>query len=172
VLLDVAGEDRVASITSLVEAIEGVRVIACSVPETEAEIIPCAEAGVAACLPRNMPRGDLVSTIELVASGESSASPRVAAMLHRHVAELAAQSSRELEVNLTAREQGILGLIDEGLSNKQIARALSIGLPTVRTTSTTSSRSCTSTAATRPPPVCGRGTARPAEELVPLAPKD
>jgi two-component system nitrate/nitrite response regulator NarL len=130
VLLDVAGENRVAAITALVQAIPGVKVIACAVPETEQDVIPCAEAGVAACLPRETPLTELGATIERVASGESIASPRVAAMLLRRVATLAARSSPE--ERLTAREGEILGLIDDGLSNKQIARRLSIELPTVK----------------------------------------
>ena len=130
VLLDVAGEDRVAAITALVHAIPGVKVVACAVPETEQDVIPCAEAGVAACLPRETPLADLVATIEHVASGESSASPRVAAMLLRRVATLAA--NRFSEAHLTAREEEVLVLIDDGLSNKQIARRLSIELATVK----------------------------------------
>ena len=130
VLLDVAGEDRVAAITALVHAIPGVKVVACAVPETEHDVIPCAEAGVAACLPRETPLVDLVATIEHVASGESSASPRVAAMLLRHVATLAATDSPE--AHLTAREEEVLVLIDVGLSNKQIAQRLSIELATVK----------------------------------------
>ena len=130
VLLDVAGEDRVAAITALVHAIPGVKVIACAVPETEEAVIPCAEAGVAACLPRETPLTELGATIERVASGESIASPRVAAMLLRRVATLAAHSSPE--ERLTVREGEILGLIDDGLSNKQIALRLSIELSTVK----------------------------------------
>lgn len=130
VLLDVAGEDRAAAIMALVDAIPGVKVVACSVPETEHDVIPCAEAGVAACLPRETSLADLSATIAHVASGESSASPRVAALLLRRVAALAANSSPE--ARLTAREGEILGLIDDGLSNKQIARRLSIELPTVK----------------------------------------
>ena len=130
VLLDVAGEDRIAAITALVHAIPGVKVVACAVPETEHDVIPCAEAGVAACLPRETPFTDLVATIEHVASGESSASPRVAAMLLRRVAKLAA--NRSPEAHLTAREEEVLVLIDDGLSNKQIARRLSIELATVK----------------------------------------
>ena len=130
VLLDVAGENRVAAITALVQAIPGVKVIACAVPETEQDVIPCAEAGVAACLPRETPLTELGATIERVASGESIASPRVAAMLLRRVATLAARSSPE--ERLTAREGEILELIDNGLSNKQIALRLSIELSTVK----------------------------------------
>jgi two-component system nitrate/nitrite response regulator NarL len=130
VLLDVAGEDRVAAITALVHAIPGVKVVACAVPETEHDVIPCAEAGAAACLLRETHLVDLVATIERVASGESSASPRVAAMLLRHVATLAATDSPE--AHLTAREEEVLGLIDDGLSNKQIAGRLSIELATVK----------------------------------------
>jgi two-component system, NarL family, nitrate/nitrite response regulator NarL len=130
VLLDVAGENRVAGITALVHAIPDVKVIACAVPETEQDVIPCAEAGVAACLPREAPLTELGATIGRVASGESIASPRVAAMLLRRLATLAARSSPEKR--LTAREGEILELIDNGLSNKQIALRLSIELSTVK----------------------------------------
>jgi two-component system, NarL family, nitrate/nitrite response regulator NarL len=130
VLLDIAGEDRVPASTALVHTIPGVKVVACAVPETEQDVIPCAEAGVAACLPRETPLADLGATIEHVASGESSVSPRVAAMLLRRIATLAARDSPE--ARLTAREEEIIVLIDDGLSNKEIALRLSIELPTVK----------------------------------------
>ena len=132
VLLDVAAEESVAAIAALVDAIPDVRVIACAVPETETDIIACAEAGVAGCVSRDAAFADLVATIERVASGETLASPRVAAVLLRHVATLAARQSQEPLARLTAREQEILDLISEGLSNKEIARRLFIEVSTVK----------------------------------------
>ncbi len=57
--------------------------------------------------------------------------PRIAALLLRRVAEAAAPRSSGLE-RLTPRETEIVDLIEQGLSNKQIARRLSIELATVK----------------------------------------
>jgi two-component system nitrate/nitrite response regulator NarL len=132
VLLDVAAEERVAAIASLVAAIPDVRVIAFAVPETERDIIACAEAGVAACVTREASFDELVATIERVGSGESLCSPQVAAVLLRRVAALAAEHSGDLAASLTGREREILELIADRLSNKQIAQLLCIELPTVK----------------------------------------
>jgi two-component system, NarL family, nitrate/nitrite response regulator NarL len=132
VLLDVAAEARVPAIAALVAAIPDVRVVAFAVPETESDIIACAEAGVAACVTREASFPELVATIERVGSGESLCSPQVAAILLRRVATLAAQRSGEPTASLTAREREILELVGEGLSNKQIAQRLCIELPTVK----------------------------------------
>lgn len=132
VLLDVAADERVPAIAALVAAIPEVRVVAFAVPETESDIVACAEAGVAACVTREASFDELVATIERVGSGESLCSPHVAAILLRRVATLAAQRSDDPAASLTARERDILELIDEGLLNKEIAQRLCIELPTVK----------------------------------------
>jgi two-component system, NarL family, nitrate/nitrite response regulator NarL len=132
VLLDVAAEERVPAIAALVAAIPDVRVVAFAVSETESDIITCAEAGAAACITREASFAELVATIERVGSGESLCSPQVAAILLRRVATLAAERSGDPAAALTAREREILELVDEGLSNKQIAKRLFIEMPTVK----------------------------------------
>ena len=91
VLLDVAGNDRGDAITSLIEALPTANIIACAVPETEDDVIPCVEAGAAACLAHETPFTELVATIEHVVSGESLASPRVTAMLLQRLATLSTE---------------------------------------------------------------------------------
>src|SRR5439155_827652 len=76
---------------------------------------------------------DLVTVIESVARGEAICSPRVAAGLLRRVAALAAGHGGDLpRAQLTNREREIVRLIDNGLSNKEIARALGIEVATVK----------------------------------------
>jgi DNA-binding NarL/FixJ family response regulator len=132
ILLDVAAEERVPAIAALVGAVPDCRVVAFAVPETESDIIACAEAGVAACVTREASFGELVATIERVGSGESLCSPQVAAVLLRRVATLAAERSGDPAASLTSREREILELIDGGLSNKEIAQRLCIEVPTVK----------------------------------------
>jgi two-component system, NarL family, nitrate/nitrite response regulator NarL len=132
VLLDVGGDDRGGAIVSLLAALPAAKVIVCAVPETEDDVIPCVEAGAAACLAHETPFTELVATIEHVVSGESLASPRVTAILHERLAKLSSERSNGHEEQLTLREREIVALIDQGLSNKQIAKRLYIEVPTVK----------------------------------------
>lgn len=124
----------------MVRAIAGtapdVKVVALAVAETETEddIISCAEAGIAGYVPREGSGEDLLWTIEHVARGEAPCSPRIAATLLRRVAALAAErrpASRGA-TGLTPRQRQIVGLIGQGLSNREIAQRLCIELSTVK----------------------------------------
>jgi two-component system nitrate/nitrite response regulator NarL len=107
----------------------GVPVVIFGVHEREDEIIEYAEAGVAGYVTRDSSLEELVEVLESVARGETLLSPRIAALLLRRVQ----TSARPGPVDrLTPREAEILRLIDDGLSNKQIARRLTIELPTVK----------------------------------------
>jgi two-component system nitrate/nitrite response regulator NarL len=108
-------------------------VVVIGVSEREDEVVACAEAGVAGYLLREGSLEDLRATVQSVARGETLCSPRVAATLLRRVASLAAErQSWARRSHLTGREREILGLIDQGLSNKQIAQRLSIEVRTVK----------------------------------------
>jgi two-component system nitrate/nitrite response regulator NarL len=131
-LVDVDPADHSRAVSTLVAAAPDLKVVVCGVPESEDHVIPCVEAGAAACLSAETPVADIVPTIEHVASGESVASPRMTAMLLQRLAALAAERSSTREGQLTAREREILGLIDDGLSNKDIAARLCIEVPTVK----------------------------------------
>jgi len=109
------------------------KVVALGVPEVEPHILACAEAGVTAYVPREGSLDDLVATLKGVAVGEMRCSPRIAASLFRRVATLALERHAERATGrLTVRETEILKLVDEGLTNKEIARRLYIELPTVK----------------------------------------
>jgi two-component system, NarL family, nitrate/nitrite response regulator NarL len=108
-------------------------VLALTVPNRETEILAFAEAGIAGFVTLEASVAELVEAIESVARGEALCSPSVAAALLRRLASLAhSRTSADPTGPLTAREREILALIDEGLSNKQIAQRLRIELPTVK----------------------------------------
>ena len=135
VLLDLAGADPAAQVSKLLEASPSARVVALGVTEAEEDVLPLAEAGVAGYLTRDGSVEDLLTTVESVAAGETICSPRMTATLLRRVALLARERGAhepDHDRDLTSRERQIVALIDEGLSNKEIATRLRIELATVK----------------------------------------
>lgn len=133
VLLDMRDLKSIDALRALTDALPTAKVVALAVPEEEAHVIACAEAGIAGYLPQNKALDELVDTIRRVARGEAICSPRITATLLRRVAELAAgRPAEDPRETLTSRELEVVALIDRGLSNKQIARELVIELPTVK----------------------------------------
>jgi two-component system, NarL family, nitrate/nitrite response regulator NarL len=111
-----------------------VRVLALAIEETEDMVIACAEAGVAGFVPRDARVAEVASIARDAARGRAECSPRIAARLLHRVAVLAASRPEEPTPGdaLTRREAEILSLIDDGLSNKQIALELCIEVATVK----------------------------------------
>jgi two-component system nitrate/nitrite response regulator NarL len=133
VLLDSLGIDVCHAVRSLREAIPGVQVVALTVPNREQELVAYVEAGVAGLVTVEASVKELVATIESAARGEALCSPALAAALMRRLAARASgQTQAEHMPALTLREREIVGLIDAGLSNKQIAQQLRIELTTVK----------------------------------------
>jgi two-component system, NarL family, nitrate/nitrite response regulator NarL len=133
ILLDTIAADAERQIRILLAELPGVPVLALTVPNRESEILTVAEAGIAGFVTSDASVGDLVAAIESVARGEALCSPSVAAALLRRLSSLArARPVPDPAGPLTIREREILELIDEGLSNKQIAQHLRIELSTVK----------------------------------------
>jgi two-component system, NarL family, nitrate/nitrite response regulator NarL len=132
ILLDARGADVGAAVRLLRQAAPAAAVIALSVPNREDDLLQHAEAGVAGLVTREASFEELVAAIESAARGEALCSPSLAAAMLRRLALRAQQPPEPPVPVLTSRELEVVGLIDEGLSNKQIAHRLSIELPTVK----------------------------------------
>lgn len=133
VLLGLTPGDTLGATRSISAAHPGARVVALAVDDRPDEVVPLAEVGICGYVPRDAALADLVRTLRSVVRGESPCSPAVAAGLLRRLAALAGDGDgRGTTGQLTAREQEVLSLMIEGLSNKQIAQRLYIELPTVK----------------------------------------
>ena len=134
VLINLDTRDSAILVQATFEVCPDVRVIVLGISEDdEARIVACAEAGVAGYHLRNESIDELVTLIGRVASGESSCSPRVSAMLLRRLSALAAdRQPAAKELVLTSREAQILRMLEMGLSNRDIAERLYIAVHTVK----------------------------------------
>jgi two-component system, NarL family, nitrate/nitrite response regulator NarL len=108
------------------------RVIVLGIAEVEDEVIACAEAGISGYVAREGSVTELVSAIHSAARGEFSCPPNITAGIIRRLATLASRDAVDKSALLTAREREIIDLVDQGLSNKEIANHLRIQLPTVK----------------------------------------
>jgi len=124
------------------------KIVALAVPYDENNIVGCAEAGITGYVPREGSLTDLYEAVINAAKGECYCPPRIAAYIIKKVQHFASsakskylhdssarpiqQSTRIALESLTRRERQIATLLSDGLSNKQIARVLSIELSTVK----------------------------------------
>jgi DNA-binding NarL/FixJ family response regulator len=133
-LIDGFAVDALTFVRDMARVAPLVKVVILGVAEAENEILRYAEAGVSALVLRDASLEDLAATVRSVVGGECCCDPRVAAVLLRRVAALGPVSrAQERDPNLTAREREISEMVARGLSNKQIARELSVSVSTVKT---------------------------------------
>jgi two-component system, NarL family, nitrate/nitrite response regulator NarL len=119
-------------IRHVAQSVPGIDIVAVGVAEEAGEVLACIEAGAGAFVTRDASVPDLVEAIHGLARGEVMCSPRVAARMVRRLASLAAANTTQADAALTPREREVARLIAQGLSNKEIARALNIEIPTVK----------------------------------------
>jgi two-component system, NarL family, nitrate/nitrite response regulator NarL len=100
--------------------------------ETEENVIKWGEAGVASYIPRTATLADVVTALGTTMRSEQSCSARISATLLHRLAEHPTPPLSADPPVLTAREIEIVQLLATGLSNKEIARRLHIGLATTK----------------------------------------
>ena len=133
VLLDMAMEGAFSVAKEIARAGGSSKIIALGMPEDEAQVLSCAQIGIAGYVTRDGSVKDVIAAIKAAALGEVHCSPKVAGSLFKRIAQMSTERGRRSGNGaLTAREGQILKLVQEGMSNKMISRALGIELPTVK----------------------------------------
>lgn len=136
VLLDARMPEGASAVRRALDIAPDMRIIACSVRETEEEIIGWAEAGVIGYIPRTAALAEFVRLIMDIHNGEQVSSGRVVTGLLRRIALTARRRpNRDTTLPLpalTKRERQAAELIRTGLSDKEIARQLNISLATTK----------------------------------------
>jgi len=133
VLVDTSSGSGPQRVWALAAGAPAAKIVAVGIPDDESVVLGLMEAGIAGYITAEQPLGELVEAVEAAANGELKCSPRVSAVLARRVAAQKAEELRGSDAHrLTQREREIAALIAEGLSNKQIARRLSIERATAK----------------------------------------
>jgi DNA-binding NarL/FixJ family response regulator len=97
-------------------------------------IVEALRAGASGFLTKDAPAADLVAAVKAVANGDAVLSPQVTRRLLDVVAHrLPKASPPDRLASLTEREREVFDLIAAGLSNAEIASALVVAEPTVKT---------------------------------------
>ncbi len=89
-------------------------------------IVQALDAGAVGYLLKDAEPDELHAAVQAASRGEAPLTPRAAAVLLAH------RRERPAEIELTPREREVLGLVVDGLANKQIARRMGISEKTVK----------------------------------------
>ena len=133
VVLDAPGPETIPTLRRILTVASDVKLVVLGAPESERQVIVLAETGVTGFVPPEASLGELLDTIESVVRGAVPASPEVTAILLKQVRTVAAERrAGAWKVDLTPRQIAIVELIEQGLTNKEIAQRLSIDVQTVK----------------------------------------
>jgi DNA-binding NarL/FixJ family response regulator len=115
---------------------DGPRVLVLTTFDTDEHVVAALRAGASGFLLKDVAPADFVAAIRVVAAGEALIAPTVTRRLLERFARLPmpgdAAHAEQLG-QLTERELEVLGLVAQGLSNREIADRLVLAEPTVKT---------------------------------------
>jgi len=132
-IVDIASRGALDFISVLRQEPVRPKILGLAVDEDTSDVIECAEAGADGYVTADATIEDLERAIDRVKYEELLCSPRIAATLFRRLGNGGMRVvDGTSEDALTNRERQIWNFIGQGLSNKEIATALNISIPTVK----------------------------------------
>lgn len=136
-LLDVGleGEDSLKLAERFRTELPSVRVIVMDLLPVHEDIVEYVSAGVSGFILKDATLAELLNTIRSVASGQTILPPQMTSTLFSQIVEeavLRGLGGVSEATDLTAREQKVVSLIGQGLTNKAIAKRLDISPHTVK----------------------------------------
>ena len=110
-------------------------IVMLTVQSDEEKLFEAIKNGAKGYLLKNISSNEMLDLLRGVMRGEAAISPTMAGQMldeFRRLSQLDQGERDEPNVDLTQREQEVLGLVAQGMSDKQIAEELSISIHTVK----------------------------------------
>ena len=127
--------EDLTAVRSVRTAAPKVQILLIGVTGEEAEFLQCVRAGVRGYLPRDASAEDVVEAVRALQAGEAICPGTLCASLFRYMEREATSfpsASVHQQLGLTRREQQLIPLIAEGLTNKEIANHFCLSEQTVK----------------------------------------
>jgi two-component system, NarL family, nitrate/nitrite response regulator NarL len=133
VLVDLGQTDPVAIARAIKAVSPETKLVAFALDETGEDVFACAAAGYCGYVPRESDAGELHRALIDAVAGCMHCAPHIAAAMFARLAGLLRDADPQHPLPpLSAREREILTLVEQGRSNKEIARQLAISAATVK----------------------------------------
>lgn len=128
-------EQDLAAIRRIRSASPELLILLIDVTGDETNFLPCIRSGVRGYLPRDASAEEVVEAVQAIQAGKAVCPGSLCAALFRyieHEATCLASASVHQRLGLTRREQQLIPLVAEGLTNKEIANRFCLSEQTVK----------------------------------------
>ncbi len=130
--LGTARQDGAEVIMDLHGRLPQAKILMFNVVDDDQTIVECVRVRASGCILQDASLEEILEAVRAVWRGTPVMSPRCITSLFAYVARLQAGEDSPSSIRLTGREEQILGLLAEGLSNKEIAQKLYLQPQTVK----------------------------------------
>ncbi|MEX2177067.1 MAG: response regulator transcription factor [Gemmatimonadaceae bacterium] len=128
-------QERRARLSTVRAAAPGVRVVVMDVSAESEDVVPFVEAGASGFIMKDATVEQLLATIRSVGVGDKVLPGALAATVFDHLARHVVDRPESVAgpaVRLTSREREVVGLVAQGLSNKEIAGRMNLTTYTIK----------------------------------------
>ncbi|MBO1076189.1 response regulator transcription factor [Roseomonas marmotae] len=132
VLVDIDRGNPTRIAQRLAQACPEAKLVMFAIAEEDEEVLACAAAGYAGYVPRDGGTVELYRAVMDAAQGRLCCAPHIAAAMFNRLGSLLRPERHLALPELTPRESSVLHLVEQGCSNKDIARQLRISAATVK----------------------------------------